>query len=110
MDAEMEKLLPKKKRDPELMVALSAIIDPELFVPITEMGLIYGAEMKGSTAKILMTLTTIGCPLFDVIQADIEKELKKIDTVENIDIELTFDPPWHAGMLSEAAQIELGLV
>ena len=106
----MEKLLPDMKRDPKLLDALSVILDPELHVPITEMGLIYGAVIKKKTAHITMTLTTIGCPLYDVIKDSIETELGKLASVEKIDIELTFDPPWHAGMLSESAQIELGLL
>ncbi len=102
--------LPKLTRDPSLIQALSVINDPEIHVPITEMGLIYGAHKKNATVFITMTLTTIGCPLFDVIKKDIETELKKIDGVRDISIDLTFDPPWHTGMMSEETQLELGLM
>lgn len=102
--------LPKKKRDPKLIKALSVINDPEIFVPITEMGLIYGVQKKKDTVHVEMTLTTIGCPLFDVIKKDIEDVLKGLDGVQNVEIDLTFDPPWHTGMMSEEIQLELGIM
>lgn len=95
------------------MLALTAVIDPELFIPITDMGLIYGAHLEQkeskNTALITMTLTTIGCPLFDVIKKDIEEVLYGIDGVEDVHIELTFDPPWHTGMMSEETRLDLGV-
>lgn len=110
MDTHLENLLPDLPRDERLLKALSVIDDPEIHVPITEMGLIYGAVLDKGVATITMTLTTIGCPLFDTIKNDIETELYNLDDVTTVVIDLTFDPPWHAGMLSEAAQIELGLL
>lgn len=98
------------QKDEQLMTALSTVVDPELHLPITEMGLIYGARLlKDGTAKITMTLTTIGCPLIDVIQDDITKALTDISAVKEVDIELTFDPPWSPDMMSEEARIEVGL-
>jgi len=98
------------QKDKSLMKALSSVEDPELHLPITEMGLIYGAQLeKDGTAKITMTLTTIGCPLIDVIQDDIKSALKNVKRVKNVTIELTFDPPWSPEMMSEEARIEVGL-
>ncbi len=95
--------LPNMPRDEELMLALATVNDPELHVPITEMGLIYGAVRKkgdkGDIAKITMTLTTIGCPLFDVIKYEVESVLQAIDGITKVEIELTFDPPWQEALL-----------
>ncbi len=100
----------KYTKDTNLITALSTVQDPELHLPITEMGLIYGAEIdKKGLAKITMTLTTIGCPLIDVIQDDIKAALKNITGVKDISIEITFEPPWNPDMMSEEARIEVGL-
>lgn len=106
----MSEQLPKNKREEDLMEALSNINDPEIHVPITEMGLIYGVERKGNCAKVTMTLTTIGCPLFDVIKYEVETELTKVKGIEEVEIDLTFDPPWHTGMMSEEIQLDLGIL
>lgn len=99
------------KREDDLMEALSVINDPEIHVPITDMGLIYGVCRKGKGEVVVtMTLTTIGCPLFDVIKYEVETELGKVDDVKKVSIDLTFDPPWHTGMMSEEIQLDLGLL
>lgn len=98
------------QKEKSLIKALSSVEDPELHLPITEMGLIYGAQLeKNGTAKITMTLTTIGCPLIDVIQDDIKGALKDVKKVKDVTIELTFEPPWSPEMMSEEARIEVGL-
>ena len=105
------KELPNLERDERLMNLLSNVIDPELQIPIVDMGLIYEAKLKDKTAFIKMTLTTVGCPLFHVIENDIENTLlnsKDLD-IKKVDIDLIFDPPWHTGMMSEEQQIEFGI-
>jgi metal-sulfur cluster biosynthetic enzyme len=56
-----------------------------------------------------MTLTTIGCPLFGQIQKEIEDKVMEIDAIEDVKIDLTFDPPWTAEKMTEEARIQLGL-
>ena len=103
--------LPQLVRDKHLMALLENVMDPELHIPITDMGLIYGAELtKEKNAIITMTLTTVGCPLFDVIKEEIEDALLSDKTIKRVAIELVFDPPWHPGMMSEEQQTELGLL
>ncbi len=103
--------IPNLKREDDLMKALSVINDPEIHVPITDMGLIYGVQRRGKDeALVTMTLTTIGCPLFDVIKYEVETELEKIEGIKTVTIDLTFDPPWHTGMMSEEIQLDLGLL
>lgn len=100
----------KYTKNKKLIAALRAVEDPELHLPITEMGLIYGAQLtKDGIAKITMTLTTIGCPLIDVIQDDIKNALTTLEDVNDIDIDITFDPPWSPDMMSEEARAEVGL-
>ncbi len=105
------KELPNLERDERLMKLLSEVIDPELQIPITSMGLIYGAKLKKKTAFISMTLTTVGCPLFHVIEHDIETTLldSKELHITKVEIDLIFDPPWHTGMMSEEQQLEFGI-
>jgi len=63
---------------------------------------------KKGNVRILMTLTTIGCPLFDHIQGPIVEELGKIKGVTSVDVELTFEPPWTPDTMSTDAKMQLG--
>ncbi|MCA9364947.1 MAG: DUF59 domain-containing protein [Candidatus Moranbacteria bacterium] len=88
---------------------LDTIDDPELNISIVKLGLIYGVTIKEKTATITLTLTTIGCPLYDVIKDGIEKKITSIKNIDTAIIDLTFDPPWSIEKMSEEAKIELGL-
>ncbi|PID51954.1 MAG: hypothetical protein CR972_04625 [Candidatus Moraniibacteriota bacterium] len=98
------------KKDPKLFKQLDSVIDPELNIPITDMGLIYGIEKKDATVYITMTLTTIGCPLYEIIHADIINTLKKDSTIKDVQIKLTFDPPWTPDMITDDAKMEIGFL
>lgn len=92
---------------------LKKVIDPELYVDIVSLGLIYEVEIreKSPRVKVLMTLTSPGCPLagsFDFMLRDALSEIKDLDVKEDVDIELTFDPPWNQDMMSEEVKAELG--
>ncbi len=88
---------------------LKLVMDPELGVSIWDLGLIYEITIsQEGIALITMTLTTIGCPLFPVIQKDIEDRLMEIDGVEEAKIDLVFDPPWTPEKMNEDAKIRLG--
>ena len=89
--------------------ALDKVEDPELFIPITDLGLIYKVTEKNGHAHILMTLTSLGCPLYGEIETDIRNAVIKIDGIESVDIELVFDPPWSPEKMSEEARAELGI-
>lgn len=90
---------------------LAAVIDPELAIDIVDLGLIYDVVFPtDKTIKIVMTLTSIGCPLFGTIHEDMEKSLAPLGYApDQIDIELTFDPPWNQSMMSEQAKAEIGI-
>lgn len=89
---------------------LKTIPDPEIGVSLWDLGLIYTitVESKTGTVSILMTLTTIGCPLFDLIAGPIREEVGKLKGVKKVDVELTFEPPWSMDRMSEEAKAQLG--
>ncbi len=102
--------LPTEK---EIIAQLDSVIDPEINISITDMGLIYGVEAKEINKKevaiiVTMTLTTIGCPLYDVIANDIISNLRKLPNVTKVNIDLTFEPAWTPDMMSPTAKAELG--
>lgn len=89
---------------------LQDVIDPELQMSIVDLGLIYEVTIEGEKVTILMTLTTMGCPLFDTIEEDIHAKLGSIGVEEkDIKISLTFDPPWSMDRMSERAKAMLGI-
>ncbi len=87
---------------------LGEVNDPELNVSITELGLVYTVELVKQTVKITMTLTTIGCPLFSLIEQEIYNKLHTIG-ISDVKITLTFDPPWSMDKMSGDAKAKLGI-
>ena len=92
----------------QIEATLDTIPDPEIGISILALGLIYRIEVKGGDVTIVMTLTTIGCPLFDHIAGPIREEVGKIKGVKKVEVELTFDPPWTPDTMSEEAKLQLG--
>ncbi len=97
-------------RKSDIEKVLKTIPDPEIGVSLWDLGLIYeiGIDAKTGTIRILMTLTTIGCPLFDLIAGPIREEVGKLKGVKKIDVDLTFEPPWSMDRMSEEAKAQLG--
>lgn len=90
--------------------ALTSVLDPELNISIIDLGLVYEILIKRNTVKIIMTLTTIGCPLFATIEQEVKSKLKEIGVKEDaVELELTFDPPWSIDRMSESAKAMLGV-
>lgn len=88
---------------------LDTIPDPEIGISILQLGLIYNVEVgKNGNVRILMTLTTIGCPLFDQIRDPIVESVGKLKGVKTVTIELTFEPPWTPDTMSDRAKLQLG--
>lgn len=101
-----------KKLSPRSQVEdkLKLVLDPELGISIWDLGLIYETTIsKAGVCTITMTLTTIGCPLFGVIQKEIEDKVMEVDGIEDVKIDLTFDPPWTPEKMTEESKIRLGL-
>jgi metal-sulfur cluster biosynthetic enzyme len=88
---------------------LDTVPDPELGISLVQLGLIYSVKVdKKNNIQIVMTLTSVGCPLFDQIEAPIREELGKLDSVGKIEIDLTFEPPWTPDKMSTEAKMQLG--
>ena len=87
---------------------LKKVLDPELNISIIDLGLVYDIKVKNNNdVKIIMTLTTIGCPLFPVIENNVKSALKDLN-LKNIEIVLTFDPPWTMDKMSQESKHMLG--
>jgi len=90
--------------------ALKKVLDPELNVSIYDLGLIYDITIgKKGDVYILMTLTSVGCPLFATIQSDMEDKVQSVKGVTSVAIDLTFDPAWNMDKMSTEAKRKLGL-
>lgn len=90
---------------------LKTIYDPEIPVDIYELGLIYDVFVnEDREVKILMTLTSPNCPIAETLPMEVQEKIKAIDMVKDVEIELTFDPPWDKEMMSEEAKLELGML
>ena len=85
------------------------IYDPELPVNIYELGLIYDIQVKGKKAEIKMTLTTPNCPVAESLPKEVKEGAMLVEGIEEVDLELVWDPPWTKDMMSEAAKLELNL-
>lgn len=92
------------------MKQLEEVLDPELNMSIVDLGLVYGVEINEEKVKITMTLTTIGCPLFSTIEEEIKNKLGLLGIKDsNVELELTFEPPWSMDKMSERAKAMLGI-
>ncbi len=88
---------------------LKEVIDPELDINIVDLGLIYEVEVDDqNNVDILMTLTTPGCPLHGVFDEMVKKELRNLEEVGEIQVELTFEPRWSPEKMSDEARDEMG--
>ena len=89
--------------------ALRTVYDPEIPVNIVDLGLVYACEVRGSEVHIDMTLTAPGCGMGPVLVQDVERRVGRVPFVTAVCVNLVFDPPWQRDMMSEEAQLELGL-
>ena len=95
----------------KIIQAIKTVYDPEIPVDIYELGLIYEINILPiSNVFILMTLTSPACPAAESIPGELESKVKAIAEINDVTIELTFDPPFTTEMMSEAAQLELGFL
>ena len=88
---------------------ISKIYDPEIPVNIYELGLIYDIEVSGRKAKIKMTLTTPNCPVAESLPKEVKESTMQVEEIDEVDLELVWDPPWNKDMMSDAAKLELNL-
>ncbi|MFT5486335.1 MAG: FeS assembly SUF system protein [Paracoccaceae bacterium] len=95
----------------EVIAAISEIFDPEIPVNIYELGLIYDVHV-GEEGKIdlVMTLTSPHCPVAEILPGQVKSRVELVEGVNEVELELTWDPPWTPENMSEAAKLELGFM
>lgn len=95
----------------QVVLALKAVYDPEIPVDVYELGLIYDIKIfPVNNVYILMTLTSPSCPSAGSIPGEIEEKVRAIEGVNDVSVELTFDPPYSTELMSEVAKLELGFM
>ncbi|MDC0617706.1 iron-sulfur cluster assembly protein [Candidatus Pelagibacter sp.] len=93
----------------QVIAEIRKIYDPEIPVNIYELGLIYDVKVKDVKAKIIMTLTTPNCPVAESLPKEVKDSAMQVEGIEEVDLDLVFEPPWDKSMMSEAAKLELNL-
>lgn len=91
-----------------VLESLRAVIDPELGLDIVSLGMVYVVSVVGGVVNIEMTLTTPGCPLHASIEADVKHVLGQVPGVDEVSVELVWDPPWTPDAMSDSAKSALG--
>lgn len=90
---------------------IQTVFDPEIPVNIYELGLIYEVSVfPVNNVFVQMTLTSPNCPAAQSMPAEVEQKVKAVDGVNDVTVEVTFDPPWNQEMMSDAAKLELGFM
>ncbi len=92
----------------EVVNALRVVEDPELGMDIVELGLLYDVEVEGPNVNVAYTLTSLGCPVGPMIEEQIRETVASMDGVEEVESELTWDPPWSPERMSDDAKFILG--
>lgn len=89
------------------MSALGEVLDPEIQIDLVNLGMIYGVDVAedGHEVIITMTLTTMGCPAYDQLRDEIIDRVGSFEGVEEVNINLTFDPPWDKEKMSDEAKL-----
>jgi FeS assembly SUF system protein len=95
----------------KVIQAIKTVYDPEIPVDVFELGLIYEINVYPvNNVYVLMTLTSPSCPSAEVLPGEVEQKIKTIEGINDVKVEITFDPPYSQDMMSEAAKLELGFM
>ena len=108
----------EKKRQAEVdalgervIEALRTVYDPEIPVNIFELGLIYKIDVEdNNVVKVDMTLTSPHCPVAEILPEEVKQKVYAVDGVTDAEVGVVWEPPWHPGMMSEEAKLELGMI
>ena len=93
----------------KIIAEIKKIYDPEVPVNIYDLGLIYDVQVNEKKAKIKMTLTTPNCPVAESLPKEVKESAMQVEEIDEVDLELVWDPPWNKDMMSDAAKLELNL-
>lgn len=97
-------------RSQQVLDALENVLDPELGVNIVDLGLVYDVSFEGDTVHVEYTLTTMGCPIGPLIEAQMKQAIQQIEGIEQFEAEMVFQPPWSPDKMSEEAKAALGVI
>jgi metal-sulfur cluster biosynthetic enzyme len=92
----------------DVVEALRQVEDPELGMDIVDLGLMYDVEVEGPKVKVIYTLTSMGCPVGPMIDEQINEVTRQVPGVEEVETELTWEPPWSPEKMSDDAKFILG--
>ncbi|MBL8033358.1 MAG: DUF59 domain-containing protein [Leptospiraceae bacterium] len=94
-----------------IIAQLRTCFDPEIPVNVYDLGLIYGIDIADDmSVRIDMTLTSPNCPSIESLPSEIQQKAESVEGVKEVKIELIWDPPFHTGMMSDEAKLQLGLM
>ena len=94
----------------KIIAEIKKIYDPEIPVNIYELGLIYDVKIENNNSvKVKMTLTTPNCPVAESLPKEVKDSIMNLSEINDVDLQLVWDPPWDKSMMSEAAKLELNL-
>jgi metal-sulfur cluster biosynthetic enzyme len=91
-----------------ILEALKNVVDPELGINIVDLGLVYGLDIQGKAVHITYTLTTMGCPIGPLIEAEMKQFLSGVEGIDQIEAEMVLRPPWTPEMMSDEAKAAMG--
>jgi len=91
----------------KVMEAIREVFDPEIPVNVVDLGFIYGVKIDGGKIDVSMTLTIPGCPMHQIITKQVKEAVEKIEGVEQVVVELVFEPRWSVDKISEAGKTKL---
>ncbi len=95
----------------KVIQAIKLVYDPEIPVDVYDLGLIYEITVYPvNNVYVLMTLTSPNCPSAEFIPSEVKEKIQQIQGINNVEVEITFDPPYSQDMMSEAAKLELGFL
>ena len=94
----------------KIIAEIKKIYDPEIPINIYELGLIYDVKIENNNSvKVKMTLTSPNCPVAESLPKEVKDSIMELPEINDVDLQLVWDPPWDKSMMSEAAKLELNL-
>ena len=92
----------------DIISILKECYDPEIPIDLWNLGLIYNINIKNNDVSIVMSLTTPGCTMGEYMANDIKTKVKKLSNIQNVNVEVVFDPPWQPEMMTGEGRKKLG--
>ncbi len=100
---------PATLNEQTILETLRGVVDPEINCNIVDLGLIYSVTIEGGRVNVQMTLTTQGCPMHQSIAWGVKNALLNLEGVEDAEVEVVWEPPWHPSMMTDYGRARVGL-